>query len=360
MASNFSELWLKAPEGSVTTGIGSLPHVSVDSALQSAFRMGVPFLPQVPIKNPLEYMIPQAIDGLPGLSSPGKGEVALTFDQWKDNFKKLQDDLEKAFQKVKTKKAFEAFQPSDDFYNCWRPFLWEIADKKMPFVKIQLAGPLTSQWALRLTDGTPADRFPEIGMQIFRLVLARSIAMVRAVKEAGAVPLFFVDEPGFYCYNKLSPRHLMGLQELKIFVQSIQKEQALVGLHCCSNTDWKTILSTGVDVLSIDTQLSLNLLLKNRDEVKTFLQEGGRLSFGVIPTARGASDLETFDLDLAFEKFQTDWLDNGFQPSELKSVLKKCFITPACGLALHRIEDTEIILGYQHEFADKCNQYASA
>jgi len=357
MASTFRELWLTVPEGPLTTGVGSLPQVSVDTSLQYAFRMSVPFLPQIPIKNPDEFMIPQAIAGLPGLHSPGKGEIALDFDQWKENFQKLQEQLETAFQNATSKKAFDPFQPTDESYQCWRPFLWELADRKTKLAKIQLAGPLTSQWALRLTDGTPADRFPEIGMQIFRLVLARAIAMTRAVKETGATPLFFVDEPGFYCFSKQSPRHLIGLQELKIFIQSLQKEEALVGLHCCSNTDWKTILSTGIDVLSIDTELSLNLLLKNTNEVRNYVTEGGRFSFGVIPTARGAADLEAFDVDLAFEKFQTDWFDNGFQAEELKNILKKSFLTPACGLALHRVEDTEIIMGYQHEFARLCESF---
>lgn len=360
MASTLRELWLNAPDGPITTQVGSLPHVTVDASLQYAFRSKVPFLPQIPIKNPAEYMIPQALEGLPGLVSPGKGEVALDFESWKKHFPKKQEELEKVFQKApRSKKVFDEYQPSDETYNCWRPFLWELNDRKVKFAKIQLAGPLTSQWALRLTDGTPADRFPEIGMQIFRLVLARATAMTRALREIDVTPLFFVDEPGFYCLNKQSPRHLLGIQELKIFIQSLQKEQALVGLHCCSNTDWKTILGLGIDVLSIDTGLSLNLMAKNADEVRNYVTEGGRFSFGVIPTARGAADLEGFDLDLAFEKFQMDWYDNGITADELKGIVKKSFFTPACGLALHRVEDTEIILGYQHEFANLCSRFAS-
>jgi hypothetical protein len=50
-----------------TTGIGSLPHHNIDAALSFSFKTGIPFLPQIPIRNPWEYMIAQALENLPGL-----------------------------------------------------------------------------------------------------------------------------------------------------------------------------------------------------------------------------------------------------------------------------------------------------
>lgn len=34
-----------------TTAIGSLPHHNVDAALAFSFQLGIPFLPQIPIRN---------------------------------------------------------------------------------------------------------------------------------------------------------------------------------------------------------------------------------------------------------------------------------------------------------------------
>ncbi len=50
-----------------TTGIGSLPHHNIDAALAFSFQATIPFLPQIPIRNPWEYMIAQALEGVPGL-----------------------------------------------------------------------------------------------------------------------------------------------------------------------------------------------------------------------------------------------------------------------------------------------------
>src|SRR5690242_12697554 len=65
-----------------TTGIGSLPHHNVDAALEHSFRMGVPFLPQIPIRNPWEFMIAQALEGLPGLQVEKDGSVSLDAAVW--------------------------------------------------------------------------------------------------------------------------------------------------------------------------------------------------------------------------------------------------------------------------------------
>ena len=118
-----------------------------------------------------------------------------------------------------------------------------------------------------LTDGGFADRNPEVGTQVFRLVLARAIAMCRRVRSIGVQPILFLDEPGFYGFSPKNPRHVLALQELRVFLQTMRREQVLVGIHCCSNTDWASVLSLPLDILSIDTTLSLNLLLTQTEAV---------------------------------------------------------------------------------------------
>ena len=56
-----------------TTGIGSLPHSQLELALQMALQVDVPYLPQLPAGNPSEFMIPGALDGLPGLRYDAEG-----------------------------------------------------------------------------------------------------------------------------------------------------------------------------------------------------------------------------------------------------------------------------------------------
>ena len=78
---------------------------------------------------------------------------------------------------------------------------------------------------------------------------------------------------------------------------------------------------------------------------------------GVIPTAKGSLDVQAFEVDRAFEQLILDFSERGFNENETKEIIRNSFFTPACGLALHTVEDAEIILGYLTEFKALCRKY---
>lgn len=354
-----SAQWNAAPKGVLMTGIGSLPHAFVDAAINFSFSLTVPFLPQIPIRNPKEFMIAQALDQLPGLKDGDAGYSTLDLDGWKKGSAALKERLDEAFREgEKRADAFASFEPTPESWSCWNPFLYELEERETKFAKIQIAGPMTSQWALRLTDGGFADRNPEVGSQVFELVLARAIAMARKVRSFGVQPLLFLDEPGFYGFSAKNPRHAMALQELRLFLQSLRRQGVLVGVHCCSNTDWGAVLGLPIDVLSVDTNLSLNLLLTHLPSLKTFLQGDGRLSLGVVPTGGHAVKIRSHRPELLLERL-LETLESHLrqEPELMRKILATAIFTPACGLALHTIEDAEAILGELVELGALCGTY---
>jgi hypothetical protein len=332
-----------------TTGIGSLPHHNIDAALEHSFQMGIPFLPQIPIRNPWEFMIAQALEGLPGLRADQDGSVTLNTDIWLSRAAGFNDRLKAAFV---AKASLEFFEPSPSISSSWQPFIWELQERGVKLAKIQIAGPMTAQWALKLKDNAgkdvPSQAFneanPELASQIFRLVLARALAMSRRIQEAGIQPLLYLDEPGLYGLTLSNPRHVMAMQELKLLVQTLRKEGVLVGLHCCSNTDWAAVLSLPINYLSLDVGLSLPSLLSKQKELKRFLSEGGKLSLGVIPTGRSpvlhSIQIETLREQL-LEVFTQAWKS---EPELIRKTLAEAIYTPACGLALQSTADAELIL----------------
>ncbi len=344
-----------------TTAIGSLPHHNADVALGFSFRLGIPFLPQIPIRNPWEYMIAQALEGLPGLQADIDGSVTLNTDIWLSRSSDFQARLDAALahagggvKKTTTgSDPFEGFEPSPSISSCWQPFLWELSERRVPMAKIQLAGPMTAQWALMLRDNAghdiPAhsaggagfgDQHPELFTQIYRLVLARAIAMSRRLQRSGIQPLLFLDEPGLYALSPANARHVLALQELKLLIQALRKEGVLVGLHCCSNTDWNMVLSLPLNYLSLDVALSLDSLLEQKPAFDRFVRDGGKLSLGVIPTGR-SSVLRSLDIQA---------LANSLIEKLPASVLRDALFTPACGLALQSATDAELILDYLIRF----------
>jgi methionine synthase II (cobalamin-independent) len=177
-----------------------------------------------------------------------------------------------------------------------------------------------------------------LDQQVFRLMLANSLAMVKALGQAGVTPLLFLDEPGLYALDRKNPRHLVVLQELRVLVAALQREGALVGLHCCSNTHWASVLDLGLDVVALDVQLSLDALLDERDAFLRFLATGATLSLGIVPTGPAAAYAVQELVDSVESAFRATLGER-----RAGEALRRVLLTPACGLALRSVEDAERI-----------------
>src|ERR1041385_4562090 len=98
-----------------TTCIGSLPHHNMDVALDFSFRVGIPFLPQIPLRNSWEYMLPQALEGLPGLLADADGTVQLNAEIWQSRRKEFDSQLQLAFSRSGSRPSdaieLEPFEP---------------------------------------------------------------------------------------------------------------------------------------------------------------------------------------------------------------------------------------------------------
>lgn len=351
-------LWKKASTDVLTTGIGSLPHPYIDAALQFSLSHSIPFLPQLPGRNPNEFMVFQTLEGIVGLSQTNGGLIELEPSVWEAHRDKFDKMLDKAFSISESNwAAFDRFEPGPAYWSCWKPFLWELEERRIPFAKIQLVGPMTAQWAIRLKDGSIADRNSRFGMQVFRLVMARAIDMCRRLRAMGVVPLVFVDEPGFYGFSSANSKQKVALEELRLFLQTLKKEEALVGVHCCSNTEWATVMALPIDVLSIDVSLSLPFVVKELSALELFVHRGGRLALGIIPTGAHALKIRSFEPALLWHDL-LNVLKSHISDRELvRNILSNAIYTPACGLALHSVQDAEAILSHLNEVGGFVRNY---
>src|SRR5207245_2712190 len=118
----------------------------------------------------------------------------------------------------------------------------------------------------------------------------RALALSRRLRETGARPVIFLDEPGLYAFDRRDPQHLVSLQELRVVVLALRREGAVVGVHCCGNTEWAPLLGLGWDVVSIDARLSLEAVLATGPAFERFQAAGGVLSLGSVPTDLSATD----------------------------------------------------------------------
>lgn len=323
-----------------TTGIGSLPHKSVDDALRESFRVDVPYLPELPMRDTREFMLAHATEGIPGVVADAEGMVAVDLDKWKKGRGVFDDKLHAAIEGNR----LDLFLPTENAQAALWPFLERLKRENRKLAKVQIAGPMTVQWALRTTTGEvpPA----AVHTHVSRTILARTLALAQAVEATGARPVVFFDEPGLYAFSRQQPRHLLMMQELRINAMALKKRGASVGLHCCSDADWGTLLGIGLDVLAIDAKLSLRSLLKAGDTLVTFVSMGGKLALGVIPTnaSDGAEPMVTELVSGLRENLNT--LEQYFptRASIFEHILSRSMLTPACGLALKTEREAEQVI----------------
>ena len=318
-----------------TTGIGSLPHTQLEMALQMALQVDVPYLPQLPAANPGEFMIPAALERLPGLKVDAEGGMVIDAEEWASARAAFRAQVEGAL----ASGDLRAFEPSPSSCRAWHPFLFEIENRRLMLAKVQLAGPATVRWYARTSRGQVASEVLELDQQIYRLLLARCLSMVKALRRAGATPLIYLDEPGMYALERRDPRHLLVLQELRLMIVALQNEGALVGIHCCSNTDWAALLGLGINIISADARLSLDALLESGEPLQRFVDAGGVLSLGIVPTDLSAS----YRVDELVDAVDTSLRATFEDETVYREVASRSMLTPACGLALRQVTDAERI-----------------
>jgi hypothetical protein len=316
-----------------TTGIGSLPHTQLEMAIQMAMQVDVPYLPQLPIANPGEFMIPAALERLPGLNVDADGGLTIDAGEWAASRAAFREELEASL----ASGNLRAFEPSPASARAWNPFLFEVEHRRLMLAKVQLAGPATVRWYAKTSTGEIASDLPELDQQIFRLLLARCLAMVKAVRRGGATPLIYLDEPGMYALDRSDPRHLIVLQEMRLMVVALQNEGALVGIHCCSDTDWAALLELGVNLISADVRLSLDALIDSGQALSRFIQGGGVLSLGIIPTDLSASYRVEELVDAVETSLRATFKDERMY----REIASRSLLTPACGLAMRQVTDAE-------------------
>jgi len=299
------------------TGIGSLPHATRDSAIEYSFRHSLPFLPQIPIRNPKEFMLPHALESLPGVHFTHEGTVMLGACSRTD-YEHFETKLNLALKDSRS----TFFEPSSESCSLWAPFLYECEVRKIQTAKIQICGPMTAQWAIQFEPGiTASDSAANL---ISKLIFARALAMVRRLKSLDITPIVFVDEPALYVFSAQRPDHQIVFQELGFLLQALKNEGAVPGLHSCSNADWERVLALpALEVLSFDTALSFESITQCQSALNQFIERGGTLSLGILPGT-----------DLSRE----------IQSLKSKFSLKHFTLTAPCGLAFNTIPQAEAIL----------------
>jgi hypothetical protein len=141
----------------------------------------------------------------------------------------------------------------------------------------------------------------------------------------------FIDEPilsGFGSSTYVSVHRPDVVQYLNAVIEAIHREKAIAGIHCCGNTEWTILIDSGVDVISFDAYDYAETIAYYPSQVKAFLESGGVLAWGIVPTSEKINEESPDSLMNRLESSMNNLAGKGIDKN---LIWEKCLITPSCG-----------------------------
>ncbi len=312
------------------TGIGSVPSTSIRETCRHVLDRfsQIPFWPQFVKRSPHEDMCIQFTEGLP----------LLEVDEQRRTLTVAEANRESAlldFYEHLLVEDLSYFAVTPDY----APGLYSIIetverhkDRFGDYIKGHTVGPVTLAESITGGDGKSALHDPELLEALVKGLAIKALWQITELGRTGKKPIIFFDEPalsGFgSAFSPIQRHEVIGMLR-EIFQYLRERTEALIGIHCCGNTDWSMILEAGPDIVNFDAFGYLDYFLLYPKEVSRFIRDGGIVAWGIVPTLEftGKETLESLAsrLQEGVDRFY-EW---GLDPETVK---RRSLLTPACGL----------------------------
>jgi len=258
--------------GLATTAMGILPHEDVDEALRLSFSLDIPFWPQLPKMSFFEDMYVQALGRFPGVVlDAASGRVFIDtprFYEQLDIFFAHEDDP-------------SWFTLSESHSLVYRRFLSHDLSRYVA-VHGQVISPVSLTLKIVDENGMPIVYNDDIRAIAFSFIQKRVNAQYRELALKNERSFVWIDDPGLeFIFNAMSGYdHIKARDELYQFYEGIEGPR---GLHLCGNPDWDFLLSLNIGIISLNAY-GFGDIFVNYEKVKDFIEAGGTISWGIVPT----------------------------------------------------------------------------
>jgi len=307
--------------GCLPTAIGSMPHTNPGEACSIIMKYlpDIPVWPQLPRRSPKENMVIQFSEGFPGIVINGdKIHIEPSAD--------FESELEQIHIDCEQDNARE-YGISPEYAAGLHAFFSKATGSEI--VKGQVTGPVT--WGLRVTsqDGLGILYDDTLAETAAKFLCLKASWQENILREISPNTIMFVDEP--YLVSLGSVFTPIPEEKVPVLLEEVLRGiKGTKGLHCCGNTDWSVLLDTKIDILSFDAYNYASSLSTHSDKVKSFLERGGSIAWGIVPNEEEALAKESLPslrdrLEEAIAPFTRDGV-------KFKQIIAQGLVTPSCGL----------------------------
>lgn len=315
---------MKIKEKFLTTGIGSLPYIDAEKAVElSCNRFDIPFWPQLPKRGFKENMYVQFAQGLPSLFIDDKKKKIYV-----DTTKDLSEGLGKLYE-IYISNDYMSLGLTRDFAEGFCVFLDRVKD--LNHVKGQITGPVSLGLSIVDEKGKSIIYNDTLRDALIKLLEIKAAYQVDKLKVISKKIIIFIDEPYLTGFGSsfVSIERPDVKSMLNSVIEKIHSKGALSGIHCCGNTDWSLLAETDIDIINFDAYAYLDSLLLYPESIKVFLKRGGYLAWGIVPTSE---DIAKETPESLFKKLVSgiDILTKKLVPKDL--IISNSILAPSCGM----------------------------
>ncbi len=302
-----------------TTAMGIMPHQDIERALEVAFSLDIPFWPQLPKVSYFEDMYVQALENFPGVRiDPVHQRIYFSLSRF---YEELPSYFERA-DDVRT------FQLTKEFSVVYHRFL-ERDLSHYPAIRGQMISPISLGLKIVDEDQKSVIYHDEVREVLFDFIQKKVNQQYGELRQRNPNAFVWVDDPGLaLIFNALSGyNEFQARADLDWFLEGLEGPR---GVHLCAKPDWDFLLKSKIDILSFDS-FNCGVMIVNYPSLKDFVDRGGVISWGIVPTYTELLEQET--IDSLIEKLETFWEDlsrKGVDPGKLR---RQSLLAPAtCNL----------------------------
>ncbi|RLC01814.1 MAG: hypothetical protein DRH34_08450 [Deltaproteobacteria bacterium] len=304
------------PGNLLTTAMAVMPHTDVDQALNAALSLDVPFWPQLPNYNYYEDMYVQAAEHFPGIILDMENKtVRFSLDKFIEEFEETMAHFEDP----------EYFDVSPAYSVVYHQFLdLDLSDR--PAIRGQLEGPVSFGFNILDQDDRPILFDDTVRPFMFEFMAKRINVQLNRLKKKNPNAFMFIDEPGLqFIFSAMSG---YGEQKARVDLDEFfSMIDAPRGIHLCGNPDWDFLLGLDMDILSFDVYSNAEIFAASAPSIKKFLNKGGILVWGIIPT--GFETFEKENLDFLSFKLNNIWKALGKKGIDIDQIVRRSMLSPA-------------------------------
>jgi len=268
----------------MTSGMGVLPHTDLEKGLALAMSVDIPFWPQLPMVRYEEDMYAQVAHRFPGsIINVEKRKVEF-------NQTTFYEDLETYLFKVDDPHFFQLTPEASLVFHLF--LKKDLA--AYPAIRGQMEGPVSFGLVVHDENDKPVLYIDEVRQILFDFVARKVNSQLDQLVEKNSNVFMFIDEPGLqFIFSALSGYgDSQAKDEMNAMFSQIRGQR---GIHLCGNPGWDFLLDLDIDILSFNAYDRGDIFVGYADRIKTFLNKGGVIAWGIVPVVYEDFNKEGFD-----------------------------------------------------------------